>query len=234
MGDRVASSGAEIPRCLSPAAGPLDIAALRRPQAGSVVHLAIDGQYRGSFELTHALRPDADKLMAGLSGQYRLTLLSGDNERDRTRLERVFGRRAQLHFNQSPLDKLKFIQQLQQAGRKVVMVGDGLNDAGALRQSDVGIAVVENLGAFSPASDIIMSAEMLPHLHEIAEFSRSAVRVVRVSFALSAVYNAVGIGIGACALLSPVICAVLMPLSSVTVVLFACGATGWLARRRFG
>jgi P-type Cu+ transporter len=169
--------------------------------------------------------------MAGLGAEYELAMLSGDHDRDRERFQRLFGPAAQLHFNQSPLDKLAFIQRRQETGRTVVMVGDGLNDAGALRQSDVGIAVVENISAFSPASDVIMAAEMVPHLGQVARFAKASVRVVRASFVLSALYNLVGIAIAAQGLLAPVVCAVLMPLSSVTVVVFACGATTWIGRR---
>jgi Cu+-exporting ATPase len=112
-----------------------------------------------------------------------------------------------------------------------MMVGDGLNDAGALKQSDVGVAVVESIGAFSPASDVIMSAGMVPRLHEVLRFARSSVRVVRLSFLISAIYNVIGVSFAARGLLSPVICAILMPLSSVTVVGCACGLTARLGRR---
>ena len=136
-----------------------------------------------------------------------------------------------MHFNQSPLNKLGFIRDLQVAHRKVMMVGDGLNDAGALKQSDVGMAVVENVSAFSPASDVILTAGMVPRLAEVLRFAKQSVRVVRAAFWISAAYNAVGIYIAARGWLAPVVCAVLMPLSSVTVVAFACGVTSWLARR---
>src|SRR6185436_16375826 len=113
----------------------------RRP--GGVVHVSIDGHDRGSFHLQSALRPDSERLMTSLAGEYELSLLSGDNDNDRERFTRLFGPAAALHFNQSPLDKLNFVRRAQERGRRVVMVGDGLNDAGALKQSDVGIAVVE-------------------------------------------------------------------------------------------
>jgi len=157
-------------------------------------------------------------------------LLSGDNDREREHFTGLLPS-GQLHFNQSPLNKLGFIQRLQQPGKCVMMVGDGLNDSGALQQSDVGVAVVESIGAFSPASDVIMSAEQVSSLPEVLGFSRSVIRVVRLSFAISAIYNVVGISIAARGLLSPVFCAILMPLSSVTVVAFACAATNWLGRR---
>jgi Cu+-exporting ATPase len=112
-----------------------------------------------------------------------------------------------------------------------MMVGDGLNDAGALRQSDTGVAVVEDFNAFSPASDVILAADRVPSLDQILGFSRATVWVVRLSILISAIYNVAGIGIAASGRLSPVICAILMPLSSITVVAFASGLTGWLGRR---
>lgn len=112
-----------------------------------------------------------------------------------------------------------------------MMVGDGLNDAGALRQSDVGVAVVEQIGAFSPASDVILEAQMVGRLPSVLRFARLAVGVVHASFAISVVYNLVGLSFAARGMLSPLVAAVLMPLSSVSVVAFACGATLWLARR---
>lgn len=198
---------------------------------GSVSYLGIDGKYSGAFTLANVLRPDTDQLLAQLSGQHELALLSGDNEKERERFRALFGDGARLHFNQSPLEKLSFIRELQQAGKTVMMVGDGLNDAGALRQSDVGVAVVEKVGTFSPASDLIMEAGQVRQLTQILDLARRASRVVRWSFGISAAYNLVGVGIAAAGILSPIICAVLMPLSSISVVLFACGATRYAARR---
>jgi Cu+-exporting ATPase len=192
---------------------------------GSLVHVAINGNYRGCYTLSNALRPQADEVIRKLSANFDLALLSGDNEKEREQFLKLFGNSGRLHFNQSPLNKLNFVRQLQASGKTVMMVGDGLNDAGALQQSDVGVAVVDSIGAFSPASDVIMSANMVPRLHQILRFARSSVRVVRLSFLISAIYNVIGISIAARGMMSPVICAILMPLSSVTVVAFACGLT---------
>ncbi|MBA4148451.1 MAG: heavy metal translocating P-type ATPase metal-binding domain-containing protein [Verrucomicrobia bacterium] len=200
---------------------------------GSVVHLAVDGVYRGCFTLTSALRPETGQLLKQLSARYELALLSGDNELQRAQFNQLFANPEQLHFNQSPQKKFDFVGDLRDSKKTVMMVGDGLNDAGALKQSDVGVAVVENISAFSPASDVIMNASMVPRLDQILEFSKATVRVVRWSFIISTVYNVVGIGIAASGMLAPVVCAILMPLSSVTVIAFASGATAWMGRRIF-
>jgi len=170
-------------------------------------------------------------MLEELAGSCELALLSGDNEREREQFQTLLGPGAPLHFNQSPLEKLEFISALQKQGRTVLMVGDGLNDAGALKQSDAGIAVVEKIGVFSPASDVILEANCVAQLHQLLALSRKSAKVVRLSFAVSAIYNLVGVSIAAWGILSPLICAVLMPLSSVTVVLFACGAAHRAVKR---
>ena len=198
---------------------------------GTAVFVAMDGDLRGAFALENTLRPEVEKLIAQLGGQYELAMLSGDNEREAARFEKLFGGHATLRFNQSPADKLNFVRELQSHGRKVMMVGDGLNDAGALKQAEVGVAVVEQIGIFSPASDVILDAAELPRLARVLAFSRGAARVVNAGFAISALYNLVGVSIAAAGLLSPIVCAILMPLSSATVVAFSCGATTWLGRK---
>ena len=202
-----------------------------RPTGGSSVFVAIDGAVRGAFALENSLRPEVAKLIAQLGGKYELALLSGDNEREAARFKKIFGERALLKFNQSPADKLNFIRELQRRGRKVMMVGDGLNDAGALAQAEVGVAVVAQVGIFSPASDVILDAAELPRLARVLAFSRSATRVVRAGFVISALYNVVGVSIAAAGLLQPIVCAILMPVSSATVVVFVCGTTAWLGRK---
>ena len=198
---------------------------------GSVVCLAVEGKFRGAFVLANAVRPETDRLLGELGKTCELALLSGDNEKEREKFRALFGPQARLQFNQSPLEKLGFIRRLQESGRVVMMVGDGLNDAGALKQSDVGVAVVEKVGAFSPASDVIMTAGQVCRAHRMLDFGRQTARIVRVSFAISAGYNLVGISIASAGVLSPLICAILMPLSSISVVLFACGTTAWAAKK---
>ena len=204
------------------------------PPNGSVVCLAIDGQFRGAFVISTQLRGDVRELIGNLSPNYELALLSGDNEREREQFQDIFGTDAELNFNRTPLDKLGFIRRLQDSGKTVMMVGDGLNDAGALKQSDVGVAVVEKIGAFSPASDAILEAARIPQLDKLLRLSRKTVAVVRFSLAISAIYNLAGVSLAAAGVLSPLVCAILMPLSSISVVLFACGMTAHATRRVFG
>jgi Cu+-exporting ATPase len=199
--------------------------------SGSAVHISINGTYRSGFALTSAARAEIGPMLKALSAQHEVALVSGDSEKEREQFAALFPNSARLNFGQSPQDKLEFISALQKTGKMVMMVGDGLNDAGALKQSDVGVAIVENISAFSPASDVIMSANMVSGLNEVLQFSKAAARIVRLSFLISSLYNVVGLSIAASGKLSPIVCAILMPLSSITVVTFACGMTAWLGRK---
>jgi len=203
------------------------------PEAGEtgLVLVACNGIHRGAFLVSNTLRSEVGELVADLRSSHELTLLSGDNGRERSRFRTVFGDSATLAFDRTPIQKLEFIQNRQNAGRTVMMVGDGLNDSGALRQSDVGVAVVERIGAFSPASDVILEATRLPRLAEVLRFAKTTAGLVRASFVISTLYNVVGLSIAASGQLSPVVCAILMPLSSVTVVAFAVGSVEWRGRR---
>jgi Cu+-exporting ATPase len=201
------------------------------PQGGSLVGVAINGVYRGCFVLHNTLRPEVAELLSRFQGRFQLALLSGDHDRERASLAPMFGCGAILAFQQNPLDKLDFVRRTQESGQTVMMVGDGLNDAGALRQSDVGVAVVERVGAFSPASDVILEGSQVARLADIVELARRSVRIIHLSFRLSALYNLIGIGFAALGLLSPLVAAILMPVSSFSVVLFACGLTTLAARK---
>lgn len=215
--DWLAARGIEVP--------PLDL------PGGSTVHAAADGTCRGAYVLAGTTRPGLASLVADLGDRVRLALLSGDNERERDHFARLFGPDTELRFGQSPVQKLDFIGGLRRQGRTVMMVGDGLNDAGALREADVGVAVVERAGLFSPASDLILEGARVPQLGRILDFARRSERIVKLTFAISALYNVIGVSIAATGLLSPLICAILMPVSSVTVAGVAWGATTLAARR---
>ncbi len=191
---------------------------------GSRVVVARGGVYRGEFTAGGGLREAMPGLLARLRGMgMRLGLLSGDNDRERALMAPLFPAADDLRFGQAALDKMGAVQALQADGRVVLMAGDGLNDAGALRQADVGVAVVEDIASFSPASDVILPGAELGRLASVLAYARRVAGVVRWSFGVSTAYNVVGLAIAAGGWLSPVVCAVLMPLSSATVVLVACG-----------
>jgi len=203
---------------------------LLNPQMdGEGVYIQIENEIKGYFVLEHFLRPQAVETLQYLQSLGEVYLLSGDNDREALLLEPIFKGRTNMHFRQSPKDKLQFIQELQTKGNKVLMLGDGLNDAGALRQADAGIAITEDTANFTPASDAILSAENFQRLPVFIEYARKSVKLVFGAYSLALLYNIVGLGFAVQGALSPVVAAILMPLSSITIVIFGTISSNWLA-----
>lgn len=198
----------------------------------SRVFISIDNKYRGYFEIRNVIRKDLDKLLNRLTGRYRLYVLSGDNDADKEMLQQVFPTGTVMRFKQGPDDKLKFITDLKEAGSKVMMIGDGLNDAAALKASDVGVAIVDDTSHFSPACDGIMQGSSLPLLEDFIQLTRQGKKILLSSFGISFLYNVVGLSFAVSALLTPIFAAVLMPLSSITVVSFTTLSVRLLASRK--
>ncbi len=195
----------------------------------SQVYVEINREYRGYFTIKSTYRKNWKEVLRKLRGSFKMALVSGDNEEEKANLKPFF-EANQLLFNQKPQDKLNFIRKEQESGNHVLMIGDGLNDAGALRQSNVGIALSEDVQAFSPACDAILDASQFDKLIDFLGFSKTALNIVKASFVLSLVYNFIGIGWAVSGSLSPVMAAIFMPLSSLSVVLFAVGMTYLFAR----
>lgn len=184
------------------------------------VFVAINGVISGCYVIRSSFRNDLSELFRRLSDKYELHILSGDSDKDKSELEKLIDLDVNMNFNQLPDDKIEFIKGLRAKGKNVMMVGDGLNDAGALKLSNFGLAVSENIANFTPASDGIMLSDVIKKLPEVMHLSRKAMSTVIISFIISMVYNLFGFYFAAQGTLSPLIAAILMPVSSVSVVLF--------------
>ena len=158
-------------------------------------------------------------------------ILSGDNSGEKDNLTKLLPTKTKLLFNQKPEDKLEYIKYHQSEGANVLMIGDGLNDAGALAQSNVGIAISENVNVFSPACDAILDASKFNQLYNYIKISKSAIKIIKWSFLLSFIYNIIGLYFAVTGQLAPVIAAILMPLSSISIVAFTTIATNILGRK---
>ncbi|MCK9412709.1 MAG: heavy metal translocating P-type ATPase metal-binding domain-containing protein [Prolixibacteraceae bacterium] len=200
------------------------------PQQTSNVYLSIDDKIKGYFTIQNQYREGFDNLMQELTGHFDIYLLSGDNDAEREKLSHYF-EPAKMHFNQKAQEKMDFIHNLQQQGKNVLMTGDGLNDAGAFLQSEVALSIADDIYHFSPAGDAIVEAAKLGQLYRFILFARQSLSIVRISFAISFLYNLVGLSYALSGELSPVVAAILMPVSSVSVVAFATFATTWKAGR---
>lgn len=201
----------------------------QKADKASQVFVEKDGEVLGYFVIRKEYRPHLETVLTTLGSHYELHLLSGDNDLESAYFESYFGRNR-MHFNQKPEGKLTYIEELQKAGHKVLMIGDGLNDAGALKQADVGIAISDDVYNFSPACDAILDADQFALLDQLLAFSKTALKIVRSSFFISLMYNLVGLIFAVQGLVTPLFAAILMPLSSVSVVGFVTIASNWSAK----
>lgn len=202
-----------------------------KPTSYTSVFVSVNGRVLGHFGFRNQYRRQLQALINTLKKEYQLSVISGDNDGEKNSLRKLFGNDVPVFFNQGPSDKLNYIRSLQQQGYKVMMMGDGLNDAGALKQSDMGIAITEHSNNFTPSSDGILEAGKLPLLYKFIRFCRANKRIVIASFVLSIVYNIIGLYFAVQGNLSPLIAAILMPSSSLSIVLVTFGSSNWLARR---
>jgi P-type Cu+ transporter len=197
---------------------------------GSSIYILWNGRLMGRFLFRNPYRADLDGLVSWLMPRYRLSVLSGDNLSERKNLLHIFGQKAVVLFRQMPQDKMNYIRKMQELGDQVAMIGDGLNDAIALRESRVGIAITEDTGYFTPASDAILEARQLIKFPAFIQLCRANRKIITVSFIISIVYNIAGLFFAVQGTLSPVIAAILMPVSSISILLVTFGSSNGVAR----
>ncbi len=198
-------------------------------QKTSVVFVSIDGKTTGFYTISNKYREGFEEVVNRLKKQFKLYLITGDNNAEEKNLSKYFDN-DKMQFNQKPGDKADFIKVLQNKGETILMTGDGLNDAGALMQSDVALTIADKVYHFSPASDAVLEADKFNQLAKFVKFTKTSLNIVKLSFGISFLYNIVGIAFAITGNLSPIIAAILMPISSVSVVAFATFATRFMGR----
>lgn len=195
-------------------------------------YFSVDDELKGYFSIKNLYRDGLSDVLSSLSKKIKFSVVSGDNESEQVRLRSIFPVGTDLKFNQTPSDKLNYVKSLQAQGRKVLMIGDGLNDAGALFQSNLGIAVSENVSQFSPASDAIIGGDSFDRLAKFMLFASLSMKIVISSFVMAFFYNLAGIYFALQGQLTPIIAAILMPASSITIVFFTTISTQLFAKKR--
>ena len=181
------------------------------------VYFAKNGNIIQKIQVKSAFRHSVKGLLSKLSDK-EIFVLSGDDEKDLPELISLGFKPGNCFFKQEPKDKASFIAERQKLGRKVLMLGDGLNDVGALGTADVGMALSEDMFRFTPSSDAILDAKDFHLLHRFFAVSKYAKIVLKICLAFSITYNFIGLSFAITASLSPIVAAILMPISSITVV----------------
>ena len=190
----------------------------------TAVYISKNDEFLGKYIFKNEYRENLNSLFQKLNS-YQIHILSGDNSSEENQLKSMIPNVGGMAFNQSPEDKLNYIKNLQDQQHKVAMLGDGLNDAGALKQSNVGIAIADDTNSFTPSSDVIMSGDKLEVFDKYLLFSKDAMRIVKITFGISFMYNIIGLGFAVTGHMSPIFAAILMPISSISVVAFTSIAT---------
>lgn len=198
----------------------------------TAVYIVKNGVLLGRFSFRNEYRQGLEGLFKRLRN-FAVHILSGDNASEKGNIENFIPRAAGMAFNQNPEAKLGYIKNLQDKGERVMMLGDGLNDAGALKQSNVGVAVADDSNAFTPSSDVIMNGERLTDLDRYLSLCKDAMTIVKMTFGISFMYNIIGLAFAVSGHMSPLFAAVLMPVSSISVVVFTSAATWFRSLKYF-
>jgi len=195
------------------------------------VYVSVDGKVLGAFVFENIYRSGLKSMFRDLGQDYSIHILSGDNDSEKEKLKTLLPTNSQIIFNQKPEHKLSYIENLQKSGKKVMMFGDGLNDAGALQQANVGVSVVDDVYSFTPSSDAIINGDKLTFLPNYLKYSRFNMNVVKWSYVFSLLYNLVGLSFAITGNLQPIVAAILMPLSSISVVVLVTVLTSLKGKR---
>jgi len=189
------------------------------------VYVAIDGQYAGNIAITDPVKPNAAVALRALKAQgIRLVMLTGDNKTTAQEIARSVGIddfRAEV----LPEQKSEIVSALQKEGRVVAMAGDGINDAPALAQADVGIAMGTGTDVALESAGITLLKGDLEGILRARKLSQATMRNIRQNLFFAFIYNSLGVPIAAGVLypvfgilLSPIFAAAAMSFSSVSVI----------------
>jgi P-type Cu2+ transporter len=187
-------------------------------QAMSCVYMAQGGKHVAIIALADKLRGDAQQMVDELrAAGITMTLLSGDRRPVAEAVARQLGG-MEVIAEVLPQDKDQVIQRLQQSGKVVAMVGDGVNDAPALIRADVGIALGSGTDVSVESADIVLMYNELDKVRQATQLSRRTLRTIKQNIGLSFVYNAIMVPLAMMAQVSPLVAAITMPISSLIVI----------------
>jgi len=196
-------------------------ASVSNDESSSVVYLGVDGNKVARFEISDPLRPDAKETLDTLKSMgMKLSLVSGDNAGTVSDVAQSL-HIDDVHANCTPQDKLEIIEALQAQGERVVMVGDGINDAPVLAGADTSIAPGHGALLAQTSADVIMLGNSLRPVTTALKLSKATMRIVRQNLIWAVVYNATALPLAVIGMVPPWLAAIGMSASSLVVVLNA-------------
>ncbi len=189
-------------------------------QGATVVGLAIDNALAGLFAVHDAVKPGAKAVIEQLNRHGLKTyMVTGDHARTAAGIARQAGiDPAHVFAEVRPEAKAEFVKRLQQQGQRVAFVGDGINDAPALEQADLGIAVSRASDIAREAADLILLKSEIEAVPEGLGLARATLRTIKQNLFWAFFYNAVGIPLAALGFMSPILCSAAMGLSDLVVI----------------
>ena len=193
-------------------------ASTREASGISCIHIAIDNKHVGFIAIADQLRSDAKKLISQLRASgIELTLLSGDKQAVAQSIANELGG-MNVIAEVLPEEKDKVIQNLQQKGQHVAMVGDGVNDAPALIRADVGIAIGSGTDVSMESADIVLLSNELDKIRLAADLSKRTLLTIRQNISMSIAYNIIMVPLAMMTFVTPLFAAIAMPISSLAVI----------------
>ncbi|MBU3742913.1 MAG: HAD-IC family P-type ATPase, partial [Candidatus Kapabacteria bacterium] len=198
--------------------------------ADAAAYVSIDGRMVGTFVMRPRLREGVRDLVTSLRSAQEVYLVSGDSERDAPLFRDTFGS-DRMRFGASPFDKINVLEQLGSSGGHTMMIGDGLNDAGGMRAARVGVAVSDETSTLVPACDVIIGGDHLRDIAPLIGYARRLRDLIRFSLVFSMVYNVIGVALAVSGALTPVVVAIMMPISSLIVTAVSVLGARWFGRQ---
>jgi Cu+-exporting ATPase len=177
--------------------------------------VALNGKFIGEFKFKSELREGVKDVLNNMT--LPKVILTGDNETDKLLFDKL-QTNIPIHFNQSPIEKRSFIEKKSKEGKKVLFLGDGLNDSEALRLSELGISVADDIFRFTPSCDAIIEGDKIQYLPGFIAFGRFTSKALMICMIFSLLYNIVGMTFAVLGYVTPLFAAILIPLSSITIV----------------
>jgi Cu+-exporting ATPase len=189
-------------------------------QGATIVGLAEENKLLALFAVRDAVKPNAAKVVEQLQRQgLKIFLVTGDNALTAANIAQQVGIAAENVFAEvRPEQKAEFVKKLQAAGERVAFVGDGINDAPALTQADLGIAVSRASDVAREAADIILLKSEIEAVPEALGLARATLRTIKQNLFWAFFYNALGVPLAAMGFISPIFCAAAMGFSDLIVI----------------